>query len=141
VRPQEAAHIGSAIEAALENLDVLKRHAQDVADAFRESFLADARRGLDQLVRGTKMLLSLAAAVASATGTDLAKLCRTGAAHPDEDMRTAIDLVVTHQLAEDWAALSDTLEHDFTAALDAWRVIFEVLDGEPPVQGPDGWAA
>jgi hypothetical protein len=48
--------------------------------------------------------------------------------------------LIRQQLLQDWDALADTLDREFTDALAAWRTVFDSLV-IPPDRGPLGDAA
>ncbi len=133
--------IAEAVATALESLTVLERHTGEVADAFRWNRLGDAQRGLAEIVQSTQSLLQLAAMVAQATGVDFGTLCGPEGLRAKDDTSEALDLIIEQQLADDWAALSDTLDQDFISLLTQWRLVFETLGGLPPQGGPGGRAA
>ena len=139
--PSETLLVAEAVATALESLTVLERHTGEVADAFRWNRLGDAQHGLAELVQSTQSLLQLAAMVAQATGVDFGTLCGPEGLRAKDDTSDALDLIIEQQLADDWAALSDTLDQDFTSVLTQWRLVFETLGGMPPQGGPGGRAA
>jgi len=123
--PPTLSPVEEAVAKAFETLDHLQGSVRQVAESFRWNRVVDANRGLTELVRSTQLLLRLAMATASATGADLAKLCL---GQPVEsDTRSAVDHLIARQMAGDWLAVADTLEHDFAPALARWRVVFAAL--------------
>jgi len=135
--PTDRAVLDDAIATAIDCVELLERHTQEVADAFRWERLDEARHGLTELVQSTQMLLRLAAVTAQASGVRLEEMPGRRGARVDESTHAAVELIIEQQLAGDWAALAETLDDDFTAALTAWRQVFEALartspDGDPP---------
>jgi hypothetical protein len=129
--------LDDALATAIDCVELLERHTQEVADAFRWERLDEARHGLTELVQSTQMLLKLAAVTAQASGVRLEEIPGRRGARVDESTHAAVELIIEQQLAGDWAALAETLDDDFTAALIEWRRVFEALaratpDGDPP---------
>jgi hypothetical protein len=133
--------VAEAVLAALASLDVLRHHSGEIAQAFRRHQLADAQRGLSLLIRSTETMVRLAVAAAQVTGTDLRTFCGDDRLQADEATGQAVDRLISFQFAGDWPALADVLDHDFTAALATWRVVFEALLGFPVGPGPLPFAA
>jgi hypothetical protein len=133
--------VAEAIATALDSLDVLERHTQEVADAFRWERVAEARQGLVDLVQSTQTLLKVAAIAAQTAGARLEALFGRNGSRPDEDTLAVVDLIIEQQIAGDWAALAETLDHDFTAALGQWRQVFETIGQTAPDDEPPGRAA
>jgi hypothetical protein len=129
--------LDDALATAIDCVELLERHTQEVADAFRWERLDEARHGLTELVQSTQMLLKLAAVTAQASGVRLEEIPGRRGARVDESTHAAVELIIEQQLAGDWAALAEALDDDFTAALIEWRRVFEALaratpDGDPP---------
>jgi hypothetical protein len=133
--------VAEAVATALESLTVLERHTQEVAEAFRWNRIADAQRGLTDLVQSTQTLLQIAAMVAQATGVDFATLCGPDGLRAQDDTGTTVDLIIERQLALDWTGLAEALDQDFTSVLTEWRLVFETLGGVPSGDRPGGRAA
>lgn len=133
--------VAEAAASALDGLTALERHARDVADAFRWHRIDAAREGLADLVESTQTLLKLGVMAAQAAGTDLVTLCRGRDGRADEQTRRAADRIIHAQMARDWAALADAIDHDFTGALALWRDVFETIVGIAGDAGPGGHAA
>ncbi len=119
--------IAEAVATALQSLDVLEGHAIEVASDFRIADIAQAQRGLRNLVQSTRTLLRLAAMAAHATGTDVRALCRATESEADTQTQNALDLLTAMIVAKDWPALAGLLEMEFASALGEWRAIFEAL--------------
>jgi hypothetical protein len=119
--------VEDAVALALDMLDQLQRRAREVADGFRWNRVNEANRGLGELVQSTHTLLRLAMAAASATGSDIEALCVCDGIRVDEETRVAVDQLITHQFAEDWLAVADTIDEDFAPALAQWRLVFEAI--------------
>jgi hypothetical protein len=139
--PANQTVLDDAIATAFDCIELLERHTQEVADAFRWEHIDEARQGLTELVQSTQMLLRLAAVTAQASGVHLAEIPGRHGARVDESTHAAVELIIEQQLAGDWAALAETLDDDFTAALMAWRQVFEALARVPPDGDPPGRAA
>jgi hypothetical protein len=119
--------VDDAIAIALETLELLQRRAHEVANGFRWNRVAEANRGLTEIVQSTGTLLRLALAAASATSANLDDLCSGTGARIDELTCLALDRLIAQQFASDWQALADTLDNDFSPALGEWRYVFEAL--------------
>jgi hypothetical protein len=127
---------------ALETLALLQHRAHEVADGFRWNRVADANRGLSEIVQSTGTLLRLALAAAKATGANLAALCaRPDSSRIDEETCRAVDRLIAQQFAKDWNALADTLDRDFSPALAQWRFVFEALGSTDDDDNNGGRAA
>jgi hypothetical protein len=133
--------IAEATAIALQNLDVLERHAREVAFEFRSAELASGQRGLRNLVQSTRTLLRLAAMAAHATGTNVRALCRTTRSTADRQTQQALDQLTAVLIAKDWTALANLLDREYTVALGAWRSIFETLGDSSLDPDPNGLAA
>jgi len=133
--------VAEATAIALQNLDVLERHAREVAFEFRSAELAAGQRGLRNLVQSTRTLLRLAAMASHATGTDVRTLCRATHSTADRQTQMALDQLTAVLITKDWMALASLLEHEYSAALNAWRSIFEALGGACFEPEPGGFAA
>ncbi len=131
--------IREAIDTALDSVELLERQARDVSRRFRRGALGDANLGLAHLVQSTQTLLRLADMTAGASGTDIESLCDARGLTAPEDTDAAVSRLIREQLAEDWPALAEVLDHPFLGALAGWRLVFEALDG--PSTGPYGTAA
>ena len=133
--------VDEAIATAIDSVDVLERHTQEVADAFRWERLEEAQLGLTELVQSTQTLLRLAGVTAHASGVRLEDLRNPRGARVDDNTHAAVELIIEQQVAGDWAALADTLDDDFTAALTEWRQVFEALAQSTTDDDPPGRAA
>ena len=133
--------VAEACATALQSLDVLERHARDVADGFRWGHLVEAHQGLVALVESTQTLLRLAAMAAAVGGFDLLVLCRLADRSADEETRTAVDGIVTAQLRRDWPALAAGIDGPYVSALGQWRAVFERLMAQVGDGLPGGHAA
>lgn len=120
---------------AFQTLDLLERRSHEVAEGFRWNRVAEANAGLGELVQSTQLLLRLAMAMAGATGVDLASACVVDGARVDEGTRTAVDRLITKQLAADWLAVAETIDEDLAPAIARWRSVFEALDPSPDDHG------
>jgi hypothetical protein len=129
-----------AVTTALASVDVLERHARDVAEAFRQPDVRPARQGLAELVQTTQTMLRLAMVAAECSDLQIAALCHEDGVTADEDMRDAVDHVIACQMACEWEPLATVIEQEFIPALGQWRVVFQrishVID-----PGPEGEAA
>jgi hypothetical protein len=123
--------VGEAVSTALDSLAVLEAHSRELADALRCQQLSEVGRGLVQLVRGIRTLLTLASLTASAAQVNLESLCGREGLWPYDDLHAALDQILAEQIAGDWLALADTLDQVLPAALCQWRSVFELLGGSP----------
>ena len=129
-----------AVTTALTSVDVLERHARDVAEGFRQSDVRPARQGLTELVQTTQTMLRLAMVAAECSDLQIAALCQQDGATADEDMRDAVDHVIACQMACEWTSLAAVIEREFIPALGQWRAVFQRIAStiDP---GPEGEAA
>jgi hypothetical protein len=129
-----------AVKTALASVDVLERHAREVAEGFRQSDVRPARQGLTELVQTTQTMLRLAMVAAECSDLQMAALCHQDGVTADEDMRDAVDHVIACQMASEWTSLASVIENEFVPALGEWRVVFErIANTIDP--GPEGEAA
>jgi hypothetical protein len=133
-----AALLREAIDTALDSLDALELQARDTARRFRRRAVDEAQHGLAQLVESTQTLLTLAAMTAGASGTDIETLCAEHDIAAERATHAALSAMIGRQLEHDWYGLAGVIEQPFTAALRAWRAVFQALDG---ATGPCGTAA
>jgi hypothetical protein len=136
-----AVAVDDAVTTALESLDVIEGYAQEVADAFRWDQVQEACRCFVDLIKSTRMVLELAGATASASGDTLQAAFDAGESRADEEMHEVVNRLIECHMEEDWAALADTLDHDFVEAVALWRRVFENLRQVGRTPPPPGDAA
>jgi len=134
--------VADAIATALDSLEVLERHARDVAAAFRWQRPTEGNEQLARLVDASRTLFRLAVVSATVAGADLRRLCAPGGpwTRALHQTRVVVDALIERQFAEDWLAVSEALEGDFPEALHNWRAVFETLQPVPET-GPQDHAA
>ena len=129
--------VGEAVRTALQSIEVLNRHAADIAEAFRGDDPAGARRGLRDLLHGTDTLVQLAALSAQVLGVDLRSLRGADGLKAESETREVVDQLMAQLLAQDWTAVARTLDEDFITALGSWRGVIDAISAAPTsVPGP-----
>jgi hypothetical protein len=129
--------VNEAVGTAIQSLEVLRRHAIEVAEGFRTNKVSPARRGLRDLIHGTETLVQLAALSAQVIGLDLCSLDGADGLRAESETRTVVDQLMAQLLAQDWIATADTLEKDFVRALSYWRGVLEAIGRvHSPFSGP-----
>jgi hypothetical protein len=123
--------VGEAVRTALQSIEVLNRHAADIADAFRGNDPAGARRALRDLLHGTDTLVQLVALSAQVMGLDLTALHGGDGLKAESETREVVDQLMAQLLAQDWTAVARTLDQDFIAALGHWRAVIDVIGAAP----------
>lgn len=123
--------VGEAVRTALQSIEVLNRHAADIAEAFRSDDSAGARRGLRDLLHGTDTLVQLVALSAQVMGLDLTALHGADGLKAESETREVVDQLMAQLLAQDWPGVARTLEEDFTAALGDWRTVIDAIGDAP----------
>lgn len=131
--------VRDAVRAASSAIRALDAQARDVARRFRTRPGARAQQGLTHLIDSTQTLLKLAAMAAAVAGVDL-RVLSDAHGHAAEATDQAVASLIRHQLTEDWCALAETLDAEFTRALVGWRRVFAAFDA-PTDPGPMGQAA
>jgi hypothetical protein len=123
--------VGEAVRTALQSIEVLNRHAADVAEAFRGEDAAGARRALRDLLHGTDTLVQLAALSAQVLGVDLCSLPGADGLKAEAETREVVDQLMAQLLAQDWIGVARTLDEEFIAALGCWRGVIDAISAAP----------
>lgn len=132
--------VGEAVRTALQSIEVLNRHAADIAESFRGDDPVDARRALRDLLHGTDTLVQLVALSAQVLGLDLCALQGADGLKAESETREVVDQLMAQLLAQDWEGVARTLDEDFIAALGDWRTVIDAISGAP-ASFPGGPAA
>ena len=113
--------VGEAVRTALQSIEVLNRHAADIAAGFR----ANESRERAARSEGPPSWHGHAGAAGRPLGPGhgrrpvLAPTAPTASA--ESETRAVVDQLMAQLLAQDWTAVARTLDEDFIAALDHWR--------------------
>jgi hypothetical protein len=103
--------------------------AGGIGSSFRGPNITEANQRLAELGEGTRSMISILGAVASARGIGLDQLEWDG--HPLTAQLTALagqlESIVAAQQSRDWLTVADLLEYEFQPALQAWQPVFDGL--------------
>ncbi|MEO7191716.1 MAG: hypothetical protein ABI051_11740 [Vicinamibacterales bacterium] len=127
------------VSVAMDRIARLERQAKDTARAFRWSRVAEGDAGLSRVISGTPAISILATSAARRTGAGAIDHLR------GMNLRTGdvLALLGRARVAEDWAAVTVSLERAYLSTLQEWRRVFETMAKEPGANdpGPSGHAA
>lgn len=113
-----------------DSVAVIAAHADEVAAAFRRQELVDANLKLSMLLDALRMLTTLTATIATATGIDLAAVGdgEQTAAESLDAVRRSLETLVGIQEQQRWADTAACLSGTLRPAIVRWAAVFDVIE-------------